>query len=165
MVHWRSFRWSDMLGCYQGSRPPAVSPATVWACVSLLETVFFFWLEFVSCSCILVIKLLVTRVSCMTDCVVSVVAWFMNWKGLGRTFCGLIEMLPSVLRWRIEEGNEKRKLRIASVPVERRTLPEYLGIYGVRAACRHSSTHVKVNIPVGPAEVEFCAIRNWVCIS
>jgi len=57
----------------------------------------------------------------------------MKWKGLGRTFCGLFEILSSVLRWGIEEGNEKRKLRIASVPVERRTLPEYLGIYNVRA--------------------------------
>jgi len=42
-------------------------------------------------------------------------------------------MLPSVLRWGIEEGNEKRKLRIASVLVEPRTLSEYLGICSVRA--------------------------------
>ena len=34
----------------------------------------------------------------------------------------------------------------------------------VRAAYGHSSTNAEVNIPVGPAEVEFCAIRNWVCV-
>jgi len=42
MVHWRSIRWCDMLGRYHESRRPAVTPATVWACVSLLETVLFF---------------------------------------------------------------------------------------------------------------------------